>query len=368
VKENFTVFPSLTSFVFAIRMRGTLASYSFDSDGKDFSLSIPLANMELMKPFLLIGLLVGSLNAAPQGWPGAVLEIKYPSKADNSEQPALYYKPPDSASMRPLLVGLHTWSGDYKQGSSAVYANWCIEKKWNFIHPNFRGPNRRPEATGSELVVADILSAVEYAKKNGDVDERRIYLVGASGGGYASLLMAGRAPEIWAGVSAWVPISDLAKWHEETTSRKLRYALEIEKSIGGKPTRGSEAEAEAKKRSAITYLARANGVTLDINAGITDGHNGSVPISHSLEAFNVLAEPKDRLGAELIAEFVKTAKVPKALDGQAPKDVLYGKKAVLFRRQSGSARVTIFQGGHEIVAQAALQWLAKQKRMRAPKK
>ncbi len=321
-----------------------------------------------MKPFLLIVLLVASLDAAPQGWPGAVLEIKYPSKADNSEQPALYYKPPESASMRPLLVGLHTWSGDYKQGSSAVYANWCIEKKWNFIHPNFRGPNRRPEATGSELVVADILSAVEYAKKNGDVDERRIYLVGASGGGYASLLMAGRAPEIWAGVSAWVPISDLAKWHEETTSRKLRYALEIEKSIGGKPTRGSEAEAEAKKRSAITYLARANGVTLDINAGITDGHNGSVPISHSLEAFNVLAEPKDRLGAELIAEFVKTAKVPEALDGQAPKDVLYGKKAVLFRRQSGSARVTIFQGGHEIVAQAALQWLAKQKRMRAPQK
>ena len=88
-------------------MRGTLASYSFDSDGKDFSLSIPLANMELMKPFLLIGLLVGSLNAAPQGWPGAVLEIKYPSKADNSEQPALYYKPPESASMRPLLVGLN---------------------------------------------------------------------------------------------------------------------------------------------------------------------------------------------------------------------------------------------------------------------
>ena len=349
-------------------MRGTLASYSFDSDGKDFSLSIPLANMELMKPFLLIGLLVGSLNAAPQGWPGAVLEIKYPRKADNSEQPALYYKPPDSASMRPLLVGLHTWSGDYKQGSSAVYANWCIEKKWNFIHPNFRGPNRRPEATGSELVVADILSAVEYAKKTGDVDARRIYLVGASGGGYASLLMAGRAPEIWAGVSAWVPISDLAKWHEETTSRKLRYALEIEKSIGGKPTPGSEAEAEAKKRSAITYLARANGVKLDINAGITDGHNGSVPISHSLEAFNVLAEPKDVLGAELIAEFVKTAKVPEALDGQAPKDVLYGKKAVLFRRQSGSARVTIFQGGHEIVAQAALQWLAKQKRMRAPQK
>ncbi|SVE12388.1 uncharacterized protein METZ01_LOCUS465242, partial [marine metagenome] len=209
---------------------------------------------------------------------------------------------------------------------------------------------------------------VEYAKKKGAVDESRIYLVGASGGGYAALLMAGRAPEVWAGVSAWVPISDLSKWHKETTARKLRYAGEIEKSIGGKPTHGSKAAAEAKKRSAITYLARAKGMALDINAGITDGHNGSVPISHSLEAFNVLAAPKDRLTAEVIAEFVKTATVPKALDRQAPEDVSYGKKAVLFRRQSSATRVTIFQGGHEIIPGAALQWLAKQKRMRAPKK
>lgn len=59
--------------------------------------------------------------------------------------------------------------------------------------------------------------------------------MGASGGGYAALLMGGRAPELWAGASAWVPISDLAKWHAETTKRNLKYAREIELSIGGKP-------------------------------------------------------------------------------------------------------------------------------------
>ena len=178
--------------------------------------------------------------------------------------------------------------------------------------------------------------------------------------------MAGRAPELWAGVSAWVPISDLAKWHAETTKRKLKYAREIELSIGGKPLPGTKAAAEAKKRSAITYLARAKGMALDINAGITNGHSGSVPISHSLDAFNLLAAAKDRLGADLISEFVKTAKVPAALKGQAPVDAAYGKKAVLFRRQSVAARVTIFQGGHEIIPAAALHWLAKQQRMRAP--
>ena len=319
--------------------------------------------MRFVFVFLLIAV---SVSAAPKGWPKEIREIKYLSKADNTKQPALFFAPTVRGEPRPLLVGLHTWSSDYRQNNSP-YGKWCIEKKWNFIHPNFRGPNRRPQATGSELVVADILSAVEYARKNGAVDETRIYLVGASGGGYAALLMAGRAPEVWAGVSAWVPILDLAQWHAHTSKRKMKYAREIELSIGGKPMAGSEAAAEAMKRSPVTYLAHAKGVALDINAGINDGHSGSVPISHSLDAFNLLAAAKDRLGADLISEFVKTAKVPAALKGQAPVDAAYGKKAVLFRRQSGAARVTIFQGGHEIIPAAALHWLAKQQRIRAPK-
>jgi poly(3-hydroxybutyrate) depolymerase len=319
--------------------------------------------MRFVFVFLLIAV---SVSAAPKGWPKEIREIKYLSKADNTKQPALFFAPTVRGEPRPLLVGLHTWSSDYRQNNSP-YGKWCIEHKWNFIHPNFRGPNRRPQATGSELVVADILSAVEFAKKNGAVDETRIYLVGASGGGYAALLMAGRAPEVWAGVSAWVPILDLAQWHAHTSKRKMKYAREIELSIGGKPMAGSEAAAEAMKRSPVTYLAHAKGVALDINAGINDGHSGSVPISHSLDAFNLLAAAKDRLGADLISEFVKTAKVPAALKGQAPVDAAYGKKAVLFRRQSGAARVTIFQGGHEIIPAAALHWLAKQQRMRAPK-
>lgn len=307
-----------------------------------------------------------SVSAAPKGWPQEIREINYLSKADNTKQPALFYAPTVRGEPRPLLVGLHSWSSNYRQNNS-LYGKWCIEKKWNFIHPNFRGPNRRREATGSELVVKDILSAVEFAKKNGAVDETRVYLLGASGGGYAALLMAGRAPEVWAGVSAWVPILDLAQWHAQTSKRKLKYAREIETSIGGKPVPGSEAAAEAMKRSPVTYLAHARGVALDINAGIDDGHTGSVPISHTLDAFNLVAAVKDRLSAKQISEFTRTAKVPASLEYALPTDKTYGAKRVLFRRHSGSARVTIFQGGHEIIPSAALQWLAKQQRMRTPK-
>jgi len=38
-----------------------------------------------------------------------------------------------------------------------------------------------------------------------------------------------------------------------------------------------------------------------------------------------------------------------------------GENASVFRRTSGSARITIFDGGHEIVYKAALTWIKKKK-------
>ena len=43
-------------------------------------------------------------------------------------------------------------------------------------------------------------------------------------------------------------------------------------------------------------------------------------------------------------------------------DPYYADKNVLFRRSSNNARVTIFNGGHEIIPNAALHWLEKQKK------
>ena len=166
---------------------------------------------------ILITLIGSGLAQEPndtkiKGWPEQVKEIKYPASADKTLQPMLL-RAASGKSKRPLLVGLHSWSGNYTQaGGEVVYARWCIEKDWHFIHPNFRGPNWTADACGSDKVVKDIVDAVAYMKKNHQVDADRIYLIGVSGGGHASLLMAGRAPDIWAGVSAWVPISDLQVW------------------------------------------------------------------------------------------------------------------------------------------------------------
>jgi len=273
----------------------------------------------------------------------------------------MFYKP-GADEPRPLLVAVHSWSYDYTQPASAIYAEWCIANDWVFIHPNFRGRNVRPEATGSELVIKDVLSAVDYAKQNARTDESRIYAVGWSGGGHLALLMAGRVPEIWAGISAWAPASDLNAWYEESKRLRTKYVREIEASCGGSPAGDVEAAEECRRRSPLTYLERARGVAIDISHGIRDGHSGdSTPVSQSLQAFNVLAKESNRFSAEEIAHFTDRAEVPPQLrsDESYP---LHGHKKVLFRRQSANVRLTIFDGGHTKDTGAALVWLNQQRK------
>ncbi len=270
----------------------------------------------------------------------------------------MFFKP--EGCKKPLLVTLHTWSAGYDQ-PNYPYAEWCVKYGWAFIHPDFRGYNNKPEACGSDLTVQDIVDAVKYAQTQADIDPERIYLAGCSGGGYLSLVMAGRHPEIWAGVSAWVPILDLAEWHRDSSIRKNGYATHMELSCGGTPGSSPAVDAEYRKRSAITYLANAKGIPVEIGAGIHDGHRGSVPIRHTLNAFNILANPAERIDHADIEYMTEKEAVPSHLQDPDLNDPLYGNFTPLFRKVSDNARVTIFEGGHTAVVNAALAWLNEQR-------
>jgi acetyl esterase/lipase len=293
------------------------------------------------------------------------LAIDVPSSKDGTLQKVIYWRPVKAAKDLagpevPLIVFLHSWSGGFEQGPP-----WIDRAKklgWVLVAPDFRGPNSRPEACASDLASQDILDAVAYARRDARIDASRIYLIGGSGGGHMSLVMATRAPDLWAAVSAWVPISDLAAWHAESKSRKNNYAKMLEQSCGGAP--GPATEAEYRHRSPLFHLAAAKGVPLDINTGIHDGHTGSVPVSHSLHAFNVLAAPNKQLSAEDIAFMVREQKIPAALATETQVDP-EREKTTLFRRSSGNARVTIFEGGHESESSAGVLWLSRQRKGQA---
>lgn len=304
-------------------------------------------------------------SAAEQREKALKIAVDVKSSLDGEIQKVIFWKPEepeaDKPVARPLLVFLHSWSGGFEQG--LPWIEQARKRGWILVAPDFRGPNNRPEACASDLAAQDILDAVNHARHNARIDDLRIYLVGGSGGGHMALVMAGRAPQLWAGVSAWVPISDLAAWHEESLTRKNNYAKMLEASCGGAP--GPLTMQEYRKRSPLFHLAAAKHVPLDINAGIHDGHTGSVPVSHTLHAFNALATaaklPEKIIPDAQIDFMVREQKIPAEIAGEREDDP-ERQKAVLFRRTAGSTRVTIFEGGHDSESDAAVAWLARQRR------
>ena len=287
-------------------------------------------------------------------------KIEYPCKIDDSMQPAMVsFASGDEPC--PLLLGLHTWSFD-ENGESGPFDAYCTAHNWNFIFPKFRGPNNTPEACCSEYVVSDLEDAVSYMKLVANVDLDRVYLAGGSGGGMCALYMAGRRPDLWTAVSSWCPISDLLAWYRQCNGTRFeRYSRHIE-GVLGYPEQDAKAAQDARMRSPLTWLQNALDVPIDISTGIHDGHTGSVPVSQAFNAFNALALLDDRIRDEYIDYIVKNEQVPEPLSRECQQDPSYLGRKVHFRRQSRNARMTLFEGSHEIFFATACEWLSRQSR------
>ena len=135
----------------------------------------------------------------------------------------------------------------------------------------------------------------------------------------------------------------------------------MRKSCGGAPGDSAIVDAQYRQRSPLPFLKNSKQVPLDIAAGIQDGHTGSVPISHSLLAFNEIATATgDRL---ITANEMKQLSTPQGrLENPLPldqeQDAAWGREIYL-RRYAGQSRVTIFEGGHEGITAAAIDWLQR---------
>ena len=147
------------------------------------------------------------------------------------------------------------------------------------------------------------------------------------------------------------------RFRSSTETRNGNYFTgEIVASVGGAPGE-SQVDFEYRKRSPKTYMKRARGVSLHINAGIRDGREERACISHSLLAFNAVAKGKDRLRKDEIDYFGEEAEVRDRLIRNIS-DPSYGDKQPLFRRTSGLATVAYAdEKAHELIAPAAIAWI-----------
>ncbi|MCP3911364.1 MAG: alpha/beta fold hydrolase [Actinomycetia bacterium] len=294
-------------------------------------------------------------------WSGqvqGVQDIRIPSSVDANQQPAKWVPP--SVEGAPLLVVLHSWSADYDRQISIPYAKWAADNGWAFIAPNFRGVNNTPAATGSDLAVADVVDAIAYATKQG-ADPDRVFAVGYSGGGMMSLLMAGRHPELFAGVSSWVPVYDLPTWYvyNATYYPGRHYKGHIEASCGGAPTAGTAALDSCTHRSPHTHLdgARDAGLPVYIATGLSDT---LVAPSDAVRAFNQLADPADRFTSDQVATLGSKV-LPAELSGQLDTPSFFGPedRTPLLTRQSGPVTFVLFSGAHEMFYEPAVRWMAQ---------
>jgi poly(3-hydroxybutyrate) depolymerase len=295
----------------------------------------------------------------------SLTEVSVVSTLDGESQPVLYWAP-DSATRQPtvLFVFLHSWSSDYTQDNSK-WQREAVKRGWIYLHANFRGANRSPKACGSRFARRDILDAMDFAIGRFNVDKSRVYLAGVSGGGHMAMLMAGHHPDRFSAVSAWVGISDLSEWYRFhiKDGKPQRYAQMILQSFGKPPGADAATDAEYRDRSPLFHMRRVGNLPVDIHAGVNDGHTGSVPVRHSLQAFNEIARTHgSALVTEAEMEMLWTAR---QLANPRPSDVAedpsYGRKTFL-RRQSNESRVTIFDGGHESLVEPACEWLTKRRR------
>jgi len=219
-----------------------------------------------------------------------VLELSVISSLDGSAEKVLFYFP-ESGKNVPLLVGLHTWSYD-RFNQLEQMLPYCREKGWALLLPEFRGPNlssnpRARQACASSLAKQDILDAVQKVLSDYPIDPGKVFLLGGSGGGHMALLTAAGTPQLWKGVSAWVPITDLAAWHRDNTG----YASHVAACCGGYPGSSADVDREYLERSPLSFVKELASVNLSLHHGRYDP---VVSYRHSWK----LARELEQTGAE----------------------------------------------------------------------
>jgi lysophospholipase L1-like esterase/pimeloyl-ACP methyl ester carboxylesterase len=286
-------------------------------------------------------------------WPKNFERVDIISSADSSMQPSILHA--SAKPNQPLIVSLHSWSGDYAQADSI---SWEIaDRDWNYIHPHFRGPNWTSAACGGAFVVKDIEDAINYALQKTKANPSEVHIVGASGGGHAAMLCFLQIQVPVKSVSAWVGISNLEDWYHESVSRGQRYAKDILKATGD-TTKLSVDEARKRSPFFIPYSKTNWSRQLFLYAGIHDGYNGSVPITQTLNFFNkVVKELYPGTDNVLVSQEEMLELVVKRSFPSQNLNKRLGDRKVHYFKSTGNVSVNIFEGKHEQVVKTVMALL-----------
>lgn len=305
---------------------------------------------------IVVGLLLVTLRDAPaQDWPKESRKDSVKSSMDGTLQKFMYYRS-TAAQPQPLIVSLHQWSSDYRSVKGSLVSQ-AIARDWNYVHPNFRGPNTTFEACGSDYVVQDIDDVIAWAGQHMPVDTNRIYVIGASGGGDAALSHLMKSPQNIRAYHAYVPITELENWYAESLARDTKYAQNIMDCTRSTDSLDVKIARERSPMHMNVHPDRLQPTRVHLFAGVHDGYTGAVPITHSLLFYNKLL---DVLRAESNEAYIPPEDMIRLLSARSypssREEHVAGRK-IHYHKNYLNLAVTIFEGGHELLEEKALDRL-----------
>ncbi len=280
------------------------------------------------------------------------------SSMDGTAQTIYYYKSTAKKSM-PLVVQLHSWSYSADSLKTVGLDMETISKNYNYLFPDFRGINNHIKACCSNYVIADLDEAIDWALKNMNVDRKQIYIVGFSGGGYATLAMYMKSRHKIKAFSAWVPIADLESWYGESVDRKNKYSAEIIKCTTETESFDALKARDRSPQFWETPVKKRRKSTIQIFAGIQDGHTGPVPISQSVNFYNKLLSNHGIADSLLYVSPTDLDYMLKQQTFNVSTDLKIGDRIIYYQKKSGRIMLTIFDGGHEMLSKEVFEYLNK---------
>jgi pimeloyl-ACP methyl ester carboxylesterase len=250
----------------------------------------------------------------------------------------------------PLIIDLHPWSsllGSAAGDNGMRLDELAYRNSWSYIRPELTGHNRNPTGCCGKATIDAIKMAIDYARNHAQVTS--VHVIGGSGGGYTALCgaMSGQLGGVTS-YQAWVPITDLETWHRQ------RPGLSYERDILACTNSAARFNlAEARRRSPLFMSVPAQMPVVHLFAGVHDGTAGSsagvVPISHSIRMYNRLSQQAP-IADDILLRLMETRTGP-----QSSVDMRIDGRQIHLAAENSKASITIFEGGHEVLANAAMQ-------------
>jgi dipeptidyl aminopeptidase/acylaminoacyl peptidase len=148
--------------------------------------------------------------------------VHYPSKDGKFQISAFVYVPfgAQRNGKNAAIVSIHGGPNSQTVNNFSRSVQFLVNQGFFVIAPNYRGSNGYGREFSDANVfdmgggdLEDIISAADWMIKTGFVDTKKIAVMGASYGGYLSMMAVTKAPDRWA---AGVPIVPFVNWFTET--------------------------------------------------------------------------------------------------------------------------------------------------------